>query len=223
MKILFLGNSATYVHEIPQTLQRLSAKVGYAIEIGQLTPGGFELAQHADAGTEHGQRVLREIQQNYDIVVLQDNGNCISGDPKRTACIEACRSLAQSIAESGAKLYFYVRPPYGKDNAGDSPLAQCRKFDELFGEIAAEQHAVCVYVNRAFAYAMEHLEFDLWGSDHAHTSKHGAYLAVCVFFAALFGVTATQLEADGLPPEDARILQETADKIVLDGIVPWQL
>ena len=92
-----------------------------------------------------------------------------------------------------------------------------------FGELAAEHHARCVDVNRAVAYAMTHLPYDLWGDDHAHTSRYGAYLAVCTFYATLFGKTATELGiAYGLPAADAKALQEAADQIALQGVIPWE-
>lgn len=218
MKILFLGNSATHVHDIPQMLQRLSAKVGQDFEIGQITPGGYKLSQHADLSTEHGQRVLHEIQSGYDIVFLQDNGNCIISDSMKTDCENACRTLAKHIEENGAKLFFYVRPPYGYEFHGNSPLDQCLGFDALFGKLSDELGAVCVYANRAFAYAIKNLNLDLWGPDNGHTSTEGAYLIACVFFATLFGRSATILDTDGLSTEVAATLQNVADKIVFEGI-----
>ena len=217
MKLLFIGNSATYYHEIPKTLQKLSAQIGYAVETEQLTPGGYMLSQHADTETEHGKKVFAEIAKGYDIVFLQDNGNCIANEEKREACFNACRKLARAVKESGAKLYFYVRPPYKKLNSGYDSLQQCEKFDELFGEIAAELSAECIHVNRAFAYAIKNLDFNLWAEDNGHTSPHGAYLAVCTFFAKLFGKSATLLDPNGLPTDDARALQEAADKTVFDS------
>ena len=91
MKLLFIGNSATYVHEIPRTLARLCSEQGLDVTTMQLTPGGYKLSQHADETTEHGQKVLAEIAKGYDIVFLQDNGNCISSQEKRKACHDACQ------------------------------------------------------------------------------------------------------------------------------------
>lgn len=214
MKLLFIGNSATYYHEIPKTLEKVCQKLGIDVTTEQLTPGGYMLSQHADETTEHGQKVFAEIAKGYDIVFLQDNGNCIASDEKREACFNACRKLAKAIEASGAKLYFYVRPPYKKLNSGFDALQQCEKFDELFGEIAKELGSECVYVNRAFAYAINHLDFNLWAEDNGHTSVHGAYLAVCTFFAKLFDRSATCLDSCGLPEDEAKAIQEAADKVV---------
>lgn len=221
MKVLFIGNSATYVHEIPQTLERLASNAGFDLECKMLAKGGFELFQHADATTEHGQKVLTEIAQGFDIVFLQDNGNCITTEEKRQNTKSACKTLVDAIRKSNALPYFYIRPPYGKDLAGLNSFEQCIRFDELFEEIAIRLEIKSAYANRAFAYAIRNLDYPLWGPDHAHTSPHGAYLIVCVLFATLFGRSATLLGPSDLPTADALALQKVADRIALDGMIPW--
>ena len=164
MKFLFIGNSATYVHEIPQTFQRLAKKCGFLFEVEQITPGGCELAKHADTSTELGKRVFAEIAKGYDAVFLQENGSCMSSDEKRAACFDASRRLISAVRESGGEPFIYVRPPCFKDYYGYQTLEQCANFDEIFGSIAEENGGVaCIYVNRAFAYVKKHLNYDLWG------------------------------------------------------------
>lgn len=221
LRVLFIGNSATYMHDLPLTLGRLATDAGYPMECHMLVKGGWRLSQHADAESEWGAQVFAEIAQGYDLVFLQDNGNCITSDELREASMAACRHLAAAVTASGGQIWFYVRPPYGTEHAGRSPFAQCEEFDRFFGEIGAEIGAKYAHVNRAFAYAMMHLPYDLWGPDHAHTSEWGAYLAICVFFAAIFGKSSALLGANDLPPEDARALQAVADAIVLEGSLPW--
>jgi len=215
MKLLFIGNSATYVHKIPQTLAELTSKNGILVEVGQVVKGGFELAQHADASTEYGKRVLEELQKGYDVVFLQDNGNCISTEEKMKNCEAACDTLIDVIRKNGARPMFYVRPPYGKEIFGKSPLEQCQYFDDLFDRIAKKHGIDCIWVNRAFAQAIQSTELDLWGEDHAHTSPLGAYLAVCTFYATLFGRSATELDENGLSSSEAKLLWEIADSVAL--------
>ena len=217
LTLLFIGNSATYVHDIPQTLASLAGKAGYPVETKALTKGGYTISQHADPSSEHGKAVLDEIAKGYDIVFLQDNGNCISSEDMRNASKAACSTLHTAIRAARAKTYLYIRPPYGKDSFGCTPFEQCTAFDKLFVEISKQLGTGNVFVNRAFAYAMTHLHYDLWGPDHAHISEYGAYLAVCVFFSSLFHVSSTVLDSNGLPLQDACALQQVADKIVLDG------
>lgn len=211
MRILFIGNSATYVHDIPETLASLATAAGYPTEYVRVVKGGWKLSQHAEAGS----RALAEIEKGYDIVVLQDNGNCVENDERRAASISASETLGKAARACGARVFYYVRPPYGYKAFGRSPLEQCREFDRHFTAIAEREGAVCAYVNRAFAYAIENTDIRLWGDDNAHTSEAGAYLAVCVHFATIFGKSATMLDGNGI--ENARDLQEIADKIVFGG------
>lgn len=211
MRILFIGNSATYVHDIPETLARLATDAGFPTECVRVVKGGWCLSQHA----EDGSRALAEIEKGYDVVVLQDNGNCVENDEKRAACISACEILSEKAIASGARVFYYVRPPYGYEAYGRSPIEQCHAFDELFTDIASKNGAVCAYVNRAFAYAIENTDIRLWGDDNAHTSEAGAYLAVCVHFAAIYGKSATILDENGI--EKAKELQQIADKVVFGG------
>ncbi|MBO5702010.1 MAG: hypothetical protein J6S71_06190 [Clostridia bacterium] len=208
MRILFIGNSATYVHDIPETLAHLATEVGMPTESVRIVKGGWCLSQHA----ENGSRAFSEIEKGYDIVVLQDNGNCVSSDEKRAACIASCELLSAKAIKCGAKVFYYVRPPYGYEAFGRSPIEQCRAFDELFSDIANKNGAKCAYVNRAFQYAIENTDITLWGDDNAHTSPEGAYLAVCVIFGTIFGRSATVLGDNEI--ENAKELQEIADKIV---------
>lgn len=211
MRILFIGNSATYVHNIPETLAKLATEAGFPTECVRVVKGGWRLSQHAESGS----RALAEIEKGYDIVFLQDNGDCISSDEKREACIRSCFELTDAAHKSGARVYYYVRPPYGYEKWGFSPTEQCREFDLLFSKMAEDNGAVCAYVNRAFAYAIENTDIRLWGDDNAHTSEQGAYLAVCVFYATLCRKPATMLDGNGV--ENAKVLQEIADKIVFGG------
>ena len=224
MKILFIGNSATYVHEIPGMLSDLAKTAGYDVEVAKITRGGFTLAKHADASTEHGQRVLAEIEKGYDIVFLQEVGNCFTTEEHRESCRRSTRILLSEIQKSGAKAWFYVRPPYGRDLEGYPAFDQSRELDRLFVPLAAENHTPCAYVNRAFADAMKHTDIGLWGPDNAHTSIPGAYLIACTLFSALFGRSATALkpEIEGLSAEEALILARIADHVSLEGYSPWK-
>ena len=221
MKFLFIGNSATYVHEVPQTLQKLAGELGFEFEVAQITPGGCELAMHANTETDLGKQVFAEIAKGYDVVFLQENGSCMSSEEKFAACSDACRRLIAAIRESGAEPTIYVRPPCLKDYYGYPTIEQCKNFDKIFNKIAEDNGGVSrVYVNRSFAYAAKNYNFSLWGPDNGHTSPLGAYLIVCTFFATLFGESATKLSTLDLDPTEAKTVAEIADKVLRESIEP---
>ena len=219
-KLLFIGNSATYVYDIPQLLSRLARKAGYNVQADSVTLSGGKLSQHADASTEHGKNVLKAIDKGYDIVILQEVTACIASEESRAESLTASTTLDKAIRASKAKTYFYVRPPTGKDTAGYKSYEQCVELDKLFGKIAGELDAQNVYVNRAFAYAIKNSDIGLWGDDNAHVNENGAYLIACVFFSSLFNKSASVLDYDTLPESTAKALQKIADKVVLENYIP---
>ena len=164
-KLLFIGNSATYVHEVPETLARLATEAGFPTEAVKYTKGGYMLWQYADEASEDGQAVIELINQKHDIVFLQDNGNCIADEEKRNATKKACKTLDKAIKKTGAQTHIYVRPPYGYEKYGRDPIEQCIAFDQLFGEISSEIGAECSYVNRAFAYLAKHSDLNPYGPE----------------------------------------------------------
>lgn len=216
--LLFLGNSATYVNDIPANLAEVCAAKGITINQTQIVPGGSYLEQHAN-----NVEVFAEIAKGYDAVFLQENGNAMTSEAACQRSLYAIEKIGKAVHESGAKFYFYVRPPYGVNLAGIRNVDQCELFDDHFTPAAEKYKASCVYVNRAFAYAIKNCGSDLWGSDNAHTNERGAYLAVCTFYSTLFGKSATELDIlFDLPEDEALELQKAADKIALEGIIPWQ-
>ena len=92
LKMLFIGNSATYVNDIPGMLVRLARKAGYSLEADSIAKGGATLSFHADLDTEHGKSVLRAIRGGYDIIWLQDNGNCVSCEKKKARLFRSMQS-----------------------------------------------------------------------------------------------------------------------------------
>jgi hypothetical protein len=90
-RVLFIGNSLTSYHNMPQTLQRMMDEKKLNIKIEQLTYGGFRLAQYATLidYVENGNKYSRKVRKNevpvgvktilskkWDFVVLQEAGGC---------------------------------------------------------------------------------------------------------------------------------------------------
>src|SRR5262249_40586851 len=89
-RILFLGNSYTYVNELPQVVKQLGAAQGHTIEVEDLSGGGATLADHWNADWE------RKIfaGSHWDVLVLQDQSARPLTDPK---------GMADSMAKWGGE------------------------------------------------------------------------------------------------------------------------
>ena len=216
--LLFVGNSATFVNDLPATLVSLCKEQGIEITQKQMVAGGRFLKAHAEDPA-----VLEEISKGYDVVFFQDNGKAMITEEEKEKSLEGCKKLVDAAKKAGSQCWFYVRPPYGNNLAGIESYDQCILFDKHFTPAARQWDVKCAYINRAFAVAIRQYHIPVWGPDNAHTSIQGAYLAVCTFYASLFGRSATELNtAYGISQEDAIVLQKIADKIALDGIIPWE-
>lgn len=222
LKVLFIGNSATYVHDLPQKLSRLATKAGYPLIADSCVEGGNQLADFLNPAYQFRDKMFAALAKGYDIVFLQEYSYCIASEEKRDTTRKASRTIHQAIEETGAKTYFYIRPPIGEgyDIGHFTSYEQCIELDKLFVPIAQELGATTAHVNRAFAYALQNLSIPLWGPDNAHISPEGAYMAVCVFFSTLFRVSSTVLDTEELPQDLARSLQQAADLVAFGQYIP---
>ena len=78
LNVLFIGNSLTYYHEMPQTLQMMLNETNPNIKIDQSTYPAYSLSQHlsrkTESTTEHRVTTLTEkmiVEKDWDIIILQ--------------------------------------------------------------------------------------------------------------------------------------------------------
>lgn len=211
LKILFIGNSATEVNNMPRMVERLAKSAGYTCTVDSIAWGGAELATYADPATEAGKAAYAKLDAGYDVVFLQDHTNCII-QSKRKACKDACKTLDKVIREKGGKTYLYVRPPVKYDNFGCDTKKQATEYTKLFDEIGQELGAPRAHTSKAFVYAIENNpDINLYSSDNAHPSEKGSYLVACVNFAVLYNRTPVGLYSAGLNEDEAASLQKAAE------------
>ncbi|MBE6561572.1 MAG: hypothetical protein E7662_10655 [Ruminococcaceae bacterium] len=209
MRVLFIGNSATYMHDMPATFARLSGA-----ETDQLVKGGCVLSRYADEANELGIRAGEMIRGGYDLVFLQDNGNCISSPEMRDKCISACRKLDRLIRESGARTAIYIRPPYGYSAHGHTHDEQITAFTELFEGIAAELGCDFAPAAAAYRYMEEHHpEITMYHTDNAHTSPAGALLVACLCVLAAGLPLPEEIDGGDVPTEEAQLIRNAAESV----------
>lgn len=105
IRVLFVGNSLTYVGNLPAVLEALAAANGKSITTQMLVRGGATLSDRVSDGS------VRKLlgAAHYDFVVLQERGGdvlCFNVDrAKRSVCesTQAHVDLARIAASRGAK------------------------------------------------------------------------------------------------------------------------
>ena len=216
IKVLFIGNSHTYLHYMPQMLVKLAYATDsdFQLKVDQITGEGAALQWHWDNSST--QDKIRS--QKWDYVVLQDR----SGGPLEE--LESFRTHARlldgEIRRQGAQTIFYMTWA-NKSRPGTQKILA-----DAYGQIAAELGAGLAPVGLAWekAQALDD-ELNLYHIDDRHANPSGAYLTACVFYMVFFntspeGLPAT-LQIEGkirldLAEDRAGFLQKIAYETVMN-------
>jgi hypothetical protein len=217
-RILFIGNSYTFVNDLPDTFAKLARSGGHIVNVGMSAQGGWTLSDHLQS-TET-LNLLNSKKWNF--VILQEQSQIPSVAPARTQSMyPAARELAQKIKEIGAIPIFFVTwahrdgwPANGMNN-NESMQAQ---INYGYLEIAQELNAPIAPVGAAWLAAVkEHPELELWQQDGSHPTEQGTYLAACVFYAVIFHESPNGLKYHaGLSRENASTIQSVASGTALN-------
>ena len=225
LRVLFIGNSHTYMNDVPALFANLSQSGGHVVVTDMSAPGGYSLEQHtADATT-----LSKIAQGTWDYVVLQEQS--------QYPVIEYCRdsSMCPAARLLDSLIHFYSEQTalymtWGWRDGGQHTINghSSPVFRDYFHmqdsvtaayiRIADELEALLLPAGNAWALAKTlDSALELWQIDGYHATLKGSYLAACVFYATFFhqspqGLTYT----GGLTQEDAEFLQYCADSTVLD-------
>ncbi|HWP80582.1 MAG TPA: hypothetical protein VN446_08075 [Candidatus Acidoferrum sp.] len=178
MKVLFIGNSHTFVNDMPELLRQLAASRGVEIDAVQNTSGGRGLGWHA-----HEFDVRYNILfGRYDYVVLQHTAHPFPGVQN---LFEETDKILNMTALSQSKPVAYQC--WSEKNNPDGHTVICEAYEKL----AHERDMLLAPVGRAWAALRD--RYALYYKDGEHTSPMGAYLSACVFFVTLTGASAVGL------------------------------
>lgn len=200
MKILFLGNSHTFVHYVPARVAHFCGSHGAPLETAMLTHPCVGLDWHL----EQSQTYYNLLYGRYDGVVLQHNAHPFPG---KESLLQAGQRLG-SLVPQGTKIYLYMT--WSEKNNPQGQEAMSAAYEELAQCIGA---ALCP-VGRVWQQVRaSHPEGELYFADGEHSSVLGASLAATVIGRRLLGMDLSPT----LCYEDAKVLEGLAlDPRMLD-------
>ena len=215
-KILFVGNSLTYVNDVPGILQALADSAGgERLAVASHTLPNYALIDHWTDGI-----VQREIAKGGWAWVVMQQGWTPAGVYRDTLRL-AARNFGAEIAKIGAKPAMYQTwPPSNRQ--GDFPGSI-----ESYELAAADANGVLFPVARAWLAVWERDASIQLYSDGIHASPAGSYLAALVMYARIFqrspvGLPARVRTRGGqtitIDPSVARTLQEAAATVTVPGL-----
>src|SRR6266498_788662 len=216
-RILFIGNSYTFVNDLPNTFAELAKSGKHKVEVGMSAQGGWTLADHVKSTDT--QNAIHSKKWAY--VVLQEQSQIPSVGQSRTYTMyPAARTLVKQVRAIGATPLFFLtwahRDGWSEYGMRDYESMQVQINNGYYG-IAQELNVSAAAVGLAWLAAVKgHPELNLWQEDGSHPSEEGTYLAACVFYAVIFKESPVGLtyRAD-LSKETAGTLQAIASKTVL--------
>ncbi len=230
--VLFLGNSYTYVNNLPQTLKDLALSLGDSLVFDSNTPGGYTLLGHSTNTTS----IQKINQQAWDYVVLQEQSQLPSFSPGQvsTAVYPYARMLDSIILanDSCSETLFYMT--WGRQNGDASNCASyppiCtydgmqQRLRESYMEMALNNHASVSPVGVAWKRVREnHPSINLYQADQSHPSIYGTYLAACVFYSSIYHKSSIGgFISVGISASEGLALQSIASSTVLDSLSLWQ-
>jgi hypothetical protein len=179
VRLLFVGNSLTYVGNLPAVLDALSASSKKSLQSDMIVNGGATLTERvADGSVERALAAKR-----YDYVVLQERGGdtiCAFGP---TSCKDADASLgvlARIAATHGAKPIllgtYQIMPQVSTELVGAESAA------------ASRLSIAYVSVSDRFQTAIESAPAADWlFADHAHPGHDLVLLEAALLYRQVFG------------------------------------
>jgi hypothetical protein len=223
LHILFIGNSYTYVNNLPGWVRQLSIEAGEtpSLETEMVAIGGASLQRHWKMG-----EALKQIQsQQWDYVVLQEQSTLPLTDP--ATMNRYARLFDRAIKRAKAQTLFYLT--WTKQ---DRPETQERVANSYL-KIAQKLNAKIAPVGPAWQQVqLKNPQLNLYYRDGSHPSPIGSYIAACVFYSILSDRTpiglspriystqygtphnGTQLELEPLSDTEALQIQHAVESVL---------
>jgi PKD repeat protein len=229
LSVLFIGNSYTFVNDMPSVLNNLTTSKGDQIMLDSRTQGGAFFSTHCGNAS-----TFDKIKSHpWDYVVLQGQSQELSFHTNQvnTQSLPYIVQLSDSIHRHNYCTQAMLFLTWGRQN-GDPQWDSISTYDGMQARLtdatvrmADSIDASVSPVGIAWKYTRDnHPAINLYSADGSHPSYAGTYLAACTFYAALFRKTPEGSSFYGsLDSNTAILLQQAAAMAVLDSLERWNL
>ncbi len=231
--VLFIGNSYTYVNDLPNTFRQLALSLGDTVNVASSAPGGYTFQGHS----VYAPTLTAIASQAWDFVVLQEQSQIPSFPQSQVEveCYPYAAQLVNSIRTHDActEPVFYMT--WGRQN-GDAdncavwpPVctyegmqAQLR---ESYLNMAQANSATCAPAGATWQHVREQYPMlNLYAGDGSHPSPAGTYVVASTMYATMFRQSPVGASVlGGLAADTAGFIQQIAASTVLDSLTAWNI
>lgn len=232
-RVLFIGNSYTFVNNMPQITATIASSVGDQLIFNSSAISSYSLQLHSTNTTTLG--LIRQGGWNY--VVLQEHSQYPSEPLSwvQTNVYPYAQYLDGEINRynTGVETIFYMT--WGRKN-GDAD--RCPRLpsvctyigmDDLTRErymyMAQANQAVVSPVGAVWRYIRDNYPtIELYDTDGSHPSPAGSYAAACCFYTAIFRKDPTLITYNfTLSADNASKIRAAAKQVVFNNLNSWYL
>jgi hypothetical protein len=233
-EVLFVGNSYTYVNDLPNLVKQIALSFGDTLVHESSTPGGYSFNAHST----NTQTLNKINQQQWDYVVLQAQSQEPSLSPSyvNSNVLPAAQVLIDAIESNSLctePLFFMTwgRKFGDASNCVAYPpvctyLGMQERLRTRYLDMTFTHDASCSPVGMAWKKSIEiDSTLNLYSSDNSHPSIYGSYLAACTFYASIFKKSAvgSTYWPNAIDSASAYILQQIGSSTVLDSLRVWNI
>ena len=189
MKILFIGNSYTFYHEMPKLFEALCLANGKDVKVDSVTKGGRKLYENLASGDENNARILELLKtEHYDVLFLQEHscGPLLAEE----RFISAVGELKTLVGADRTILY----ETWGRKTGSKTLEEHSWTSEQMFDDIIAA-YVKCAEVNgtglsrvgECFKALLSESDAELYTEDRSHPSLFGSSVAALSHYKAVFG------------------------------------
>lgn len=234
VRVLFIGNSYTYVNSLPSMFATIATTCGKSVVVDSSVVGGYRFQDHCNDAT-----TMRKIRQgNWDYVILQEQSQIPAFSPSQVAtdCFPFAKRLVDSIRRYSpcAEPVFYMT--WGR-RYGDA--SNCAFYPPIctyegmswglrtsYLQMANDNDATVAPVGWAWRRSIQNdSNLVLHSSDNSHPDVTGTFLTAAVFYNTIFKSpqVSTSTYTANLPSAIANQLKLIADSVVFDSLSLWRV
>jgi len=223
IRVLFVGNSYTYVGNMPQIVSLLAESQKIPLITRKSVVGGAYLKDHWEG--KNGLKTKELITKGkFDYVVLQDQSQSTIEVPDTT--IKYIKLFCDFVRKSKAEPLLYETWARERIPQREATI------HAIYAKAAEANHAKLIPVGEAWDLARKlRPTIQLFGPDGSHPANLGVYLTSCLFYSAITGQSPEKLindiyttDKDGemlyllwVDEEDAAFLQKVVDELLKES------
>ena len=212
--VLFVGNSLTYVNDLPRLTRSFAAAnpLHASLTVWSVVSSGAPLSELWRSG-----EVVRMLRLHRpDVLVLQGQSTePLTAQSEFFLHAELLKTEADKVGARTILFETWARPPgddfYSRPESGGSPAIMQRRLDDTYEWLANQLNAEVSPVGQSFEVALTRLPDVPLLDGTQHPTVAGSYLAAAVLFHSLFHSSPLETTfTAGLPESSAIALQRVA-------------